>query len=433
MSLSSIGARGRELLKTIGSLFQAGYDWSLLNIPFLSRLYAGADFAFLVHPRTDNFTSADVYGQNDIYRPYPAFRWLFNFLPKTTAERIVLWYARVVHPITLSRITVKTRGPLRKGRRHLHGYLLSIVRTPRQMAEDPSGTRARIKEMFTLAGRKMVTRVGLGALLPSMTGYGEKLKNGNAQRPRLSTGHGYTAYVIVDYLRMLVSARNPDANVVSVAILGAGGSTGIGVLRMLKRRWDGKQKLNLLLLDLPQKQERLGKLAGEVHLLAPFAAVKTSSDHALLRDYDYVVVVTNSRQLILKAGSVRPGTVIIDDSQPRNTSPELVSEGCIVLDVLARVNGLNCGFDFGFKAEPSVTFTCLAETILAAAAGHPGDLAVGEVTDVTVEKTVMLAKWGEAMELIGALPLVSFGQPLQEIEIRTLLTPALNLASGLGD
>ncbi|MDE2213240.1 MAG: hypothetical protein KGJ34_01780 [Patescibacteria group bacterium] len=379
-------------------------------------------FAFLVHPRTDEFVRRDTYGHNDIYRPFPAFRWLFRILPERIARRFVLWFAKTVVPITLSRIHVHAGGE-----RH-YGYLLSTVRTPGVLLGMASEeTRAHLSDLFWLAAKKGVRRVGLGALLPSMTGYGRRFVGAPLfDRPAVSTGHAYTGYVIVEFLKFLVARRNPDAPVVKVAVAGAAGSTGKAVLRVLKRTWTGPVRLSLQLVDLPKRVSVLQSLAREARGCGACTEVSVSTDLSSLRLCEYVIVVTNASSVIIRPEHLCPGSVVIDDSQPRNTSEDLVAHGCYVIDVLARVPGLDCCFDFGFQTnDPTVTFTCLAETVLATICGETGDLAVGEVTDDVVGRMIQIVKESARLGLVGPLPLFSFGRELTEKERNLVLKPTL--------
>lgn len=408
-----------DLAHTAKSLGSATLDWLVLRTPLARLIEREQTFAFLVHPRTDVFVGSDVYGENDIYRPFPILRRLFNVLPHATAEKIVRWFAKTIVPITLSRIRVRV------GEATFRGYLLSTVRTPRLLlGKDADETKRHLVDLFRLASNKGVRRVGLGALLPSMTGYGKRYSC-LQERPAISTGHAYTAYTIGEYLKFLVNKRSNGSRTVRAAIVGAGGSTGKALMRVLKKTWNLPVHLELMLVDVPKKEFQLHQLAKEAAASGRFASVQVSTELAALHEVQYVTVVTNASGAIIKPEHLSPGTVVIDDSQPRNTAPELLEHGCYVVDVLARVPGLDVGFDFGFKtSDHSVTFTCLAETVLATVTGDKHDLAVGEVTDDIVERTLKIVELGTQLGLIGDLPFFSFGRELSAGERNDLLKPA---------
>lgn len=408
-----------ELAKTVSSLVSAAYDWLLLRTPLYKFIKRDQTFAFLVHPRTDEFRRTDVYGMNDIYRPFPALRHIFKILPEKAATRFMHWFARTIVPITLSRIRVRV------GNATFRGYLLSTVRTPSLLIGRPDATKKHVVDIFKLGSRKGVSRVGLGALLPSMTGYGKRYTSILGDRPAVSTGHAYTAYTIAEFLTHLVSVRNSGSAVVRAAVVGAAGSTGKALLRVLKQTWKGPVALELLLVDVPQKEVMLKKLQKEAQECGRFALVRTAIELTALQEASYAIVVTNASGSIIKPEHVRPGTVIIDDSQPRNTGIELVEHGCFVVDVLARVPGLEVNFDFGFQTQDhTVTFTCLAETVLATVASDKDDLAVGEVTDEVVDRTLKIVSIGKELGLVGEMPFFSFGKEMTEAERKMVLRPS---------
>lgn len=409
-----------DLAKTLGSFWGVLVDWALLRVPVLRKVIninRDEKFAFLVHPRTDRFVGEDVYGMNDIYRPYPAFRWLYRFIPESVATGFITLFAMHVVPITLSRISLKMLDG-----KVIRGSLLSTVRTPRMLtgAGKAQGRQRHLQNLYELAAAKGVDRVGLGALLPSMTGYGQKLVP-QVGYPARSTGHGYTGYMICQYLFTLVKARETPGTVVRVAIVGAAGSTGTATMRVLKRLWPKEYRIVLTLVDLPVQRKKLEERALEMD---PIGTIETAYGHSVLHDCDYIIVVTNGENAKLKSEFVSLGSVIIDDSQPRNTGRELLEAGVHVVDVLARVPGLNCNFDFGFQTnDPTVTFTCLAETVIAAALDVEGDLALGSsVDDLMIERVIKMANVADDYGLVGDLPFFSFGRELTKSERSDLLT-----------
>ena len=407
-----------ELAKTVRSLVGAVIDLVDLKLSFHMTKKPGT-FAFLVHPRSSEFHHDDVYGANDIFRPFPALRWLTYLLKPERADAWILWFAKWINPIRLSRITVRTPG------KTFRGYLLSTVRTPEQLFRGGKDTRNHLSDLFSLAGSKRVERVGLGALLPSVSRYGKDMQTKVIdERPAISTGHAYTGYVIVEYLRMLTERRNIGSPVTRIAIVGAAGSTGKAALRTLIATWRSRVHIELVLVDVPQKEVQLQRLVNEANACGKFVNVHKATSLEQLRTCEYVVCVVSAIGTVIQPEHLKPGTVVIDDSQPRNTSPALKQNGVAVLDVLARVNGLDVGFDFGFDVEDKgITFTCLAETVLATAVGVIDDLAVGEVTVETVARTVEIVRKAEAMGLVGPLPFVSFGKQMSISEVDRVFEP----------
>lgn len=432
----------KELGRTARASWSACLDFLILHTPLWRLRGRRHTFAFLVHPRSDDFAGSDVYGSHDTYRQFPALRYLFWVLPASWATWIMYVFSYYLVPVTLSRIEVKSGSSTKVG-----GYLLTTSWTPgllfvrsRKSKKTKEKRTKNLETLFRLANRRRVGHVGLGALLPALTHYGKDFAASPLdQRPTVSTGHAYTAYTIVELLATLVARRNADDSIARVAIVGAAGSTGKATLRMLKRHWPASAGIELTLVDVEQKRLDLQRLLHEAADSGRFAKVCVSTELSALQQVEYGVVVTNSLTSIIKPEHVHPGTVLIDDSQPRNTGPELAEHGCVVIDVLARINGLDCHFDFGFRssdsgpADPSVTFTCLAEAALAAYAKIDGDLAVGEVTDKVIDKMLTIAEIGHVAGLIGPLPLFSFGKELSATEQHALLGTEPNVATSAAE
>ncbi len=377
-------------------------------------------FAFLVHPRTAKLSQTGVYGDSDVFKAIPAFKYLRHILPKQYAERTTLRFLRRLPPSTIGYISARGDGY------DVSGRLLTTPRPLDILFKNPEETRPHLEELFRLAALQGNDRVGLGGLLPSLTRGGRLFAGMElASRPAVSTGHAYTAYVISEYLLHLVSHRNRDGAAPEVAVVGAGGSTGKAIVRTFTRAWPSRDMspINLLLVDT--REDRLTEIAQEISACPAFNRVRTSDNLASIRNCEYVIVVTNAQNAIIKPEHVRPGMVIIDDSQPRNTGPELEKAGCFVLDVLARINGLDCRFNFGFKTlDRTVTFTCLAETVLAAIAGCSDDLAVGEVTYDVIERMLEIVEVGKHLGAIGAMPFFTFGREMSPSLKERLHQPA---------
>ncbi|MDP3957966.1 MAG: hypothetical protein Q8Q36_00705 [bacterium] len=362
-------------------------------------------FAFLVHPR-------DI---TDIYRPYP----FFKYLP----SKLVLALVRLLPPIRLSKIEGIRRA---SDGTPLDGYLLSIVLGPEHMNNRRGLALAqkRIAQEVALAEKLGVERVGLGALIPSLTRQGKDLvPEGSSPylTPSVTTGHTLTAWTIGRYLERLIQHRDRHVSSVTVAIVGAAGSTGSLTAKILARKKAfGRTGLCLLLIDLKAKKEMLNKLVEDLGRINPSVPASISTDLHDLQKVDYAVTVTNAPGAVVRPQHVSKGLVIVDDSQPRNTSPELVACGVTVIDVLSKVPGLQCNFDFGFIIkDPEITFTCLAETVLLASQEHQGHFSLGYVELPLVDELERLLESGAVKDA----PFHSFTRELSADEVKALLAP----------
>lgn len=390
----------QEFCKTLRSLVSCLWDWVVLTFPHTK---SGNGFAFLVHPR-------DI---TDIYRPFPFFRYLPN--------PFVLWMVRFFPPMTLSRITgVRSvvTGEL------IDGFLLTVVLTPLHLFREPRRSVRKVRQMAMLAKKKGVRLIGLGALLPSITHYGLAFRTdigGEKTPPYVTTGHAFTAYTIFLYLKEFLEWKNSNTNDVCIAIVGAAGSTGSLCAKLIAAKFSSERpRISFILVDLPKKQKILDELCERLRTINPEVNVSYTDTLNSLQKADYVVTVTNAPRAIIRPEHIRPGTIIIDDSQPRNTTPELNVTGALVVDVLACVPDLDCHFDFGFEnRDPEITFTCLAETAMLAACEHDSDFSIGVIDiPLIIELEAIVARTN-----IKKAPLHSFTRLMKKEEIDEILKP----------
>lgn len=353
----------RKFLKTVKSLTSFIWDLLVMYTPvYLVYKHHQPGVAFLVHPR-------DI---TDIYRPFP----FFKHLP----EEWTRWIGCRFGAITLSKMDLPSDvngDPIRS-------YLLSIVMDPQSMKEHPDQLKRNLRRLSRLAQRKNLHLVALGALLPSVSGYGKvftDLQREDSGAPMVTTGHICTAWCISAILSEIAAKRHSSRTGFKVGVLGAAGSTGTLATHMLQRLREKEDWFfDIKLVD--KNARRLERVTEAT----PGAVAST--DISLLKDCDYVVVVTNASDIVLRPQDVKSGAVVIDDTQPRATSPNL-GDKAFVVDVLARVEGLNANFNFGIKAnDRGVTFSCLAEMVILGAVGHNSNFAVGPAATGSPEGAV---------------------------------------------
>jgi len=338
-----------------------------LFIPFLPGilvriLLKRGSYAFLIHPR-------DL---SDVERKYP---FLKSLSPEMT-ERIIqgLW------PIVGSRIT-GLRAP--NPGKDLTGYIVICPLSAKQMHQDQKLAQRRILQTVLLAEKLGCKIIGLGALSASMTQGGEYLLD--KVRIGVTSGHAYTVAVVCEMVEQIANQLEVDLGDLTVAVVGAAGYIGVPCARVLSKKKIG----HLLLVDRITKVGRLEKLYKEI---ANTGRITLSTNLMSLRLADVVVVVTNSLDILIKAEHLKTGAVVLDDSQPRNTSMELMDQrpDVLILDVVANAPGVNAHFSFDFPYTDDV-FTCLGETLILAARGWKDNYCVGEFDYGLVNQVL---RWG---------------------------------------
>ncbi|WDT79079.1 MAG: hypothetical protein MPW14_18280 [Candidatus Manganitrophus sp.] len=138
-----------------------------------------------------------------------------------------------------------------------------------------------------------------------------------------------------------------------------------------------------------------------------------------LRQADIVIVVTNSVEVLIKPEHLKPGAVVLDDTQPRNTSKDLVwtRPDVLILDVVAQAPGVDTHFSFGFPQSDDV-FTCCGEVMILAARNWKGHFAVGQFDDQLVHQ---MTRWSEEMKFKIA-PLRSFNELVSQEKLEYIKT-----------
>lgn len=337
-------------------------------------------FAFLVHPR--------VRVSDDLARVWSPL----GRIPERVADRAVRRLP--LRPFTMARVHLPDVTPDPVGR---------VVLVPfgaRHMLDAPHAARDRVGAAVDLAARHGAGIVGLGALTATVTAGGSTL----AGRTDIgvTNGNAYTAAIVEDQLRALLAAQPDRAR--RVAVVGATGSVGTTLVRLLARD-RAVEHLTLV----ARAGGRLGALAGEVCRRIP---TTVSTDLHDVRGCGVVVLLTAAADALLRSEHLADGAVVLDATQPRNTSPDLLVErpdvtvvdGGVVAVPSLRLRGGDIG------QPPGLTYGCFAETALLALSGHTGHFSLGVPTLDQVDHLRTIARRFAGLGFRAAPP-TTFGRP----------------------
>lgn len=186
--------------------------------------------------------------------------------------------------------------------------------------------------------------------------------------------------------------------------MGATGSVGACLSRLLARRHRGRLTL------VARQTGRLEALCQE--LVAQGADAHATTDMTAVREADLVVLLTSATGAVLRSEHLKPGAVVLDDTQPRNTDPALletrpdvtVLDGGLVSIPEMRLRG-SIGLPRG------LAYACLAETLLLGLSGRGGHFSIGASTVEQAEQMLELAGQFGHLGFRLAAP-HSFGRPL---------------------
>jgi predicted amino acid dehydrogenase len=133
---------------------------------------------------------------------------------------------------------------------------------------------------------------------------------------------------------------------------------------------------------------------------------------AACRTADLVVLMTSATGAVLTSDHLKLGATVLDDTQPRNSSPTLLEErpDVTILDGgVVSTRGLDRrGFSIGLDAHAS--FACLAESSLLALDGHRGHGTIGRPSLEQVDRVQALAHRFAHLGFDLAEP-TTFGEP----------------------
>lgn len=283
------------------------------------------------------------------------------------------------------------------------GTVLCVAYGARHMLADLAGARERVIRAVDQAAAHGARLAGLGALTAPVTAGGMALKR--RADIDVTNGNAYTAAIIEDQIRMLLPHLPRRARPHRVAIVGASGSVGSAVTRLLARDPD-----DLALTLIARTAPRLNALADSIR---PQVDVRVAQSLDALRESDLVVVLTASADTVVEPHHLAPGAVVLDATQPRNTTPDLsrrrpdvlVIDGGIVSIPSLALHGGDLDLPRGRA------YACFAETAVLALTGHRGHFSIGAPTVAQVDEVRSRAA-GLSHLGFGAAPPTSFGRPV---------------------
>ncbi|MFD1720734.1 NAD(P)-binding domain-containing protein [Amnibacterium endophyticum] len=334
-------------------------------------------FAFLVHPRTD--VRADLAGVHP----------LLGLVPSGLIERSM---ARLpLKPWVHATIEASD------AQGEVLGEIITLPLSPRLLlGPDRALVQRRVDEAVDLAVSRGAEIVGLGALTAPVTAGGAKLRR--RTDVGVTNGNAFTAAITVQAVERVVGAFDEPP---VVALVGATGSVGTAVARATARAGIASE-----LLLVGRTPSSLAALAGSLD-------ASWSTDLADCRRADVIVLMTSAADAVLGSEHLKPGAVVVDDTQPRNTSERLAAErpDVVIVDggVVATPGLVRRGHPIGLPDDRS--FACLAETALLALGGHRGHGTIGRPSLEDIDRMTGLSARFAHLGFRLAAP-TAFGRPV---------------------
>ncbi len=298
-------------------------------------------FAFIVHSRD----------RSDLPRKYPFLSSFPNF--------IIDFITKNLPPIVVSKIT----GLVDKYGNKIDGLVIGVPMTAHQLLENKSLALKRILSAIKLAKSKGAKYIGLGAMTSSLTAGGNDVIN-NIKDIYITTGRTYTIKNITDYILRIEKSFNLDKSKISIGIVGAAGGIGSGVAILLAKM--GYK--NFYLIDLERKLNVLREKILLIEKHSKDVSIDITHRVDTVSQCKIIIAATSAPEVVIKSQDVSPGTIIINDAQPSDISPEIIENRKDVLVIeggVLNAPGISCNFNMGLSRKDDI-FSCLAETLILA-------------------------------------------------------------------
>lgn len=249
---------------------------------------------------------------------------------------------------------------------------------------------------------KGIKVAGLGALTAPMTNGGLALSN--RTDICLTNGNAFTAVIMAEGVKKII--QDAGLNNPKVAIVGATGSVGSCVTQILA---SDKSVQNFLLIS--QTLPKLKRLADTIQ--TEDTIIEVSTDLKTLTSADVLVILTASNATLITPEHLKKHAIILDGTQPRNTSKSILTErpdvtlidgGNVTIKDIALIGG-------GFGLPQGEYFACFSETLLLALEGRKEHFCLGNATLEQANYIKNLAVKYKEMGFTLA-PFSSFGKPV---------------------
>lgn len=264
---------------------------------------------------------------------------------------------------------------------------------------------ARIDGVLDKLVAKGYQMVGLGALTSAMTMGGAGLRH--RKDIGITNGNAFTAVMLARAVQKLIDKNPKLAD--NHAIVGASGSVGSCMARILV-----KKKLCSRLYLIARNEVKLQKLATELSEINPEVRIFISTSVTDICNAQLSTLLTASTENIIQPDYLHPDAVILDGTQPRNSSESLLTERpdvTIVDGGIVHVSGMKLSKKEGIGLPVNHYFACLCETALLTLSGHKEHFSIGQPTlsqaEYIEQLAVDFADYG-----FDLAPFLSFGKPL---------------------
>mgnify|MGYP001572115278 CR=1 FL=1 len=295
-------------------------------------------FVFLAHPRN----------LKDATHKFP----FLKILPKP----ILLLFLKHMWPVRASEIT----GFKDLNGKSIKGYFIVISMLPEQILQNKKYAIKKIIQAVNLAEKNGANIVGLGSLIASVTNGGKDLVN--KVKINLTTGNTLTSYVTFLGVQKIAKYKNIDLEKETIAVVGATGSIGSAVSKLIAKKYSSK------LILVGRTVSHMESLKKEILEIRNDDNVEITDSLDKIVSAGMVIVATASSSAFIKSEHLKNGAIVYDITQPRNVSIEVIKERGDLLMIdggLVKIQEARINFNVGLPK--GVFFSCLTETMILSA------------------------------------------------------------------
>lgn len=347
-------------------------------------------FAFIIHPL----------GFEDFYKK---FDWMEK-LPTSILKNVT----KHVPPFKVSKIT----GIKSLTGKEIEGYFFACPLTSEQIIN--------LKEEFVInkiiktvkkckkAGSDIV---GLGSFTSVVGDKGITISE-NVDIP-VTTGNSYTVATAIEGTKLAVKKMNMNIKDEIISVIGANGSIGKTVSRLIAK---DVKKLKLVSRNLNKLKELKSLIESESN---DIEVTYTDQIKDALDVSRIIITVSGAVETLFSPQELLSGSVVCDVARPRDVANNvngkrndvLVIEGGIV-----KIPG-NVNFNFNFGVEAPNAYACMAETMLLTLESNFIDYSLGPDIEINKVKKINNIAQKHGFQLAG---LRSYGGLLSEEKIEEI-------------
>src|SRR3989344_726751 len=364
-------------------------------------------FAFFIHPR-DHLDGVNYHDVERIKRAYgiiPYNLWIpigwFTKLLSLLSDKMKDKILPLLPPFVTGRIYSDKKT---------EGWIVTIPMTARQILERADGSpkakaslEKKILQAVKLSKKMGAEIVGLGAMTAPTTAGGRTLA-GKVDGVGITNGNALTAVITIRGVETVARKAGVNLRTAKIAIVGATGSVGKATSLLLTKSLG---RCELLLIS--RSPGKLGQLKRMIEKENREAKITFSDKIEAIKCCDVVIVTTSSSETIIQKEHLKKGTIIYDDTQPRNVSREIARDAnfLVVDGGIVRISAVRNTMDIGLP-ENSDMYACECETWLLSQEKKFGDFAIGSDVIKQAEEILAIAN----RQSIPLAPFKSFGEPV---------------------